>query len=238
MTPRLRKFALTAHVISSVGWLGAVVVFFALAVVGLTSQDAQTVRGAYLAMGSTTWLVLVPLAFASLLTGVVLRAVQLGRRVVIPFDVLEGLLGVLPPPDADGRHLPRREIQTQGPISSSATERRGIEMNAVHLIGRVVRDPELRYSKKGVEVCLLQLAVPRRRRDGEDRGSIEVDVVTFGSLAGLTSELPRGSQVAVSGRLGQREWTSSDGSQHARYEIVADDVDRLIPADIESNVVP
>lgn len=71
MPPRLRKFALTAHVVSSVGWLGAVVVFFALAVVGLTSQDAQTVRGAYLAMGSTAWLVLVPLAFASLLTGVV-----------------------------------------------------------------------------------------------------------------------------------------------------------------------
>jgi hypothetical protein len=71
MPPRLRKLALTAHVMSSVGWLGAVVVFFALALLGLTSQDAQTVRGAYLAMGSTTWLVLVPLAFASLLTGVV-----------------------------------------------------------------------------------------------------------------------------------------------------------------------
>jgi hypothetical protein len=56
---------------SSVGWLGAVAVFFALAIVGLTSQDAQTVRGAYLAMGSTTWSVLVPLAFASLVTGVV-----------------------------------------------------------------------------------------------------------------------------------------------------------------------
>ncbi|MGH9008535.1 MAG: DUF2269 domain-containing protein [Acidimicrobiia bacterium] len=71
MPPSVRKIALTAHVVSSVGWLGAVVVFFALAVVGLTSADAQTVRGAYIAMGSTTWLVLVPLAFASLLTGVV-----------------------------------------------------------------------------------------------------------------------------------------------------------------------
>lgn len=39
MTPRLRKFALTAHVTSSVGWLGAVATFLALAVVGLTSQD-------------------------------------------------------------------------------------------------------------------------------------------------------------------------------------------------------
>ena len=71
MPPRLRKLALTAHVISSVGWLGAVVVFFALAIVGMTSQDAQTVRSAYIAIGSTTWLVLIPAAFASLLTGVV-----------------------------------------------------------------------------------------------------------------------------------------------------------------------
>ncbi len=71
LTPRLRKFALTAHVTSSVGWLGAVVVFLALAVVGLTSQDAQTVRGAYLVMEPTARLVLVPLAFASLLTGLV-----------------------------------------------------------------------------------------------------------------------------------------------------------------------
>jgi uncharacterized membrane protein len=72
MTPRLRKFALTAHVTSSVGWLGAVAAFLALAVVGLTSQDAQTVRGAYLVMEPAAWLVLVPLAFASLLTGIVM----------------------------------------------------------------------------------------------------------------------------------------------------------------------
>jgi hypothetical protein len=71
MTPRVRKFALTAHVTSSVGWLGAIVVFLALAVVGLTSQDAQTVRGAYLVMEPAAWFVLVPLAFASLLTGIV-----------------------------------------------------------------------------------------------------------------------------------------------------------------------
>jgi hypothetical protein len=71
MAPRLRRFALAAHVASSVGWLGAVVVFLALAVVGLTSQDAETVRGAYLVMEPAAWYVLVPLAFASLLTGLV-----------------------------------------------------------------------------------------------------------------------------------------------------------------------
>ena len=71
MTPRPRKFALTAHVTASVGWLGAVAGFLALSVVGLTSDDAETVRGAYLVMEPAAWFVLVPLAFASLLTGLV-----------------------------------------------------------------------------------------------------------------------------------------------------------------------
>jgi hypothetical protein len=71
MTPRVRKLALTAHVTFSVGWLGAVAAFLAFAVVGLTSPDAQTVRGAYLTMEPAAWFVLLPLAFASLLTGLV-----------------------------------------------------------------------------------------------------------------------------------------------------------------------
>ncbi len=71
MSPRLRKLALTVHVTSSVGWLGAVVVFLALAIIGLTSKDARTVRGVYLVMEPAAWSVLVPLAFASLLTGIV-----------------------------------------------------------------------------------------------------------------------------------------------------------------------
>jgi len=71
MTPRVRKLALTAHVTSSVGWLGAVAGFLALAVAGLTSEDAQLVRGVYLIMELTGWFVLVPLAIASLLTGLV-----------------------------------------------------------------------------------------------------------------------------------------------------------------------
>ncbi|MBA2257360.1 MAG: DUF2269 domain-containing protein [Acidobacteria bacterium] len=72
MSPRIRKFALTAHLTSSVSWLGAVAVFLALAVLGLTSRDARTVRGVYLVMEPTAWLILVPLSFASLLTGVVM----------------------------------------------------------------------------------------------------------------------------------------------------------------------
>jgi hypothetical protein len=71
MTPRVRKFALTAHVVSSVGWLGAVVAFLALAVCGLTSEDAQLVRAVHLAAEPLTWFVIVPLALSSLLTGIV-----------------------------------------------------------------------------------------------------------------------------------------------------------------------
>ena len=71
MTPGLRKFALTTHVVASVGWLGAALAFLGLGVVGLTSADGQTVRGVYLVMEPAARLVLVPLAFASLITGIV-----------------------------------------------------------------------------------------------------------------------------------------------------------------------
>ena len=71
LAPRLRRLALTAHVGSSVGGLGAVGCFRALAVTGLTSRDAQTVRAAYLAMDVTARFVIVPLAIAALVTGLV-----------------------------------------------------------------------------------------------------------------------------------------------------------------------
>lgn len=70
-SPSLRKLALTAHISVSVGWFGAVVAFLALAVVGLASGNAATVRGAYLTMELAGWFVLVPFAVAALLTGLV-----------------------------------------------------------------------------------------------------------------------------------------------------------------------
>ena len=72
LTQRLRKLTFTAHVTTSVGWLGAVIVFLALAVVALTNADERTVRGAYLVMAPAAWFVLVPLAHASFVSGVVL----------------------------------------------------------------------------------------------------------------------------------------------------------------------
>ena len=71
LSPGLRKVALTAHVMSSIGWFGAVAAFLTLALVGMTSQDPQLVRAAYLTMKLTAWFVIVPFAFVSLLSGIV-----------------------------------------------------------------------------------------------------------------------------------------------------------------------
>ena len=72
MTPRLRKFALAAHITLAVGWIGAVAGYVALDVAAATSRDAQTLRAAYLAMELIAWYVIVTLALASLLSGLVM----------------------------------------------------------------------------------------------------------------------------------------------------------------------
>src|SRR5687767_9936106 len=72
MTPGLRKFALIIHLTSSVGWIGAVVAYLALGISAVTSQDTQTVRAAWIAMELTGWFVIVPLALAALVTGLVM----------------------------------------------------------------------------------------------------------------------------------------------------------------------
>jgi hypothetical protein len=72
MTPALRRLTFTTHITSSVGWVGAAMAFLALAVIGVTSEDERTVRGAYLVMAPAAWFVLVPLAHASVLSGIAL----------------------------------------------------------------------------------------------------------------------------------------------------------------------
>ncbi len=71
LTPQLRRLALTAHIVASVGWLGAVAAFLALAVVGLVSPDVLLVRGAYAVMGALAWYAILPLCLAALATGVI-----------------------------------------------------------------------------------------------------------------------------------------------------------------------
>lgn len=71
MTAGLRKGALTLHVTFSVGWLGALLAFLALAILGVTSRETHTMKAAYVAMAVTGWFVIVPLSFGSLASGIV-----------------------------------------------------------------------------------------------------------------------------------------------------------------------
>lgn len=71
MTPRAQKFTLTTHITFSVGWFGAVVGFLALAIAGLNSENAQTVRAAYLATELIAWCVILPFCIGAQLTGLI-----------------------------------------------------------------------------------------------------------------------------------------------------------------------
>lgn len=71
MKPSLRKFMLAAHIATSVGVLGSIAAFLALALAGLTIEGSDAIRAAYLAMDLIASFVIVPLMFASLLTGAI-----------------------------------------------------------------------------------------------------------------------------------------------------------------------
>jgi hypothetical protein len=71
MPTGLRKFVLTVHLTASVGWIGAAIAYLSLVLAAMTSTDTQVLRAAWIAMALTGWLAIVPLAIASLLTGIV-----------------------------------------------------------------------------------------------------------------------------------------------------------------------
>lgn len=71
MSPALRKGLLTVHISCSVGWIGAVGAFLVLSIAGLTSQEPDTVRGAYLSMNLIGQFLIVPLSLLALLTGLI-----------------------------------------------------------------------------------------------------------------------------------------------------------------------
>jgi NADH:ubiquinone oxidoreductase subunit 6 (subunit J) len=72
MSPGLRKFALASHLLFAIGWIGAVLAYLALATAAQVSDSPDTVRAAWIGMELTGWYVIVPLAVASLITGLVM----------------------------------------------------------------------------------------------------------------------------------------------------------------------
>jgi hypothetical protein len=132
MPPRLRKVVLTAHVATSVGWLGSVVAYLALDVVTAAGQDVTSVRGAYIAMDLIVRYAIVPLALSAVLIGTInalgtpwgvlrhywvlakLILTVLATIVLLQEASVVGYLATLAVTEADPRELPSTLVHSVG----------------------------------------------------------------------------------------------------------------------------
>lgn len=98
--------------------------------------------------------------------------------------------------------------------------------NRVILIGRLTRDPELRYVPSGAPVASFTLAVDRPFRDQQgNRETDFIDVVAWRKLAEQVSQyVTKGRLVAVEGRLQIRSYETQDGQKRKVAEVVADGI--------------
>ena len=103
------------------------------------------------------------------------------------------------------------------------------DINVVILVGRLTRDPELRYTPAGTAVTSFGLAVNNRRKVGDEwkEEPCFVDVKIFGRMAETSSEyLSKGRQCAVEGRLSYSKW-EKDGQTRSKLEVVANNIQFL-----------
>lgn len=103
-------------------------------------------------------------------------------------------------------------------------------INQVVLMGRLTRDPELRYTPQGSAVCTMSIAVNNKYQNKASGQQVEevwfFDIDTWGRTAEVAAEyLKKGRQVVVSGKLKQERWESQDGKKMSRVKIVADHVE-------------
>ena len=100
-------------------------------------------------------------------------------------------------------------------------------MNKVILMGRLTRDPEVRYTQtNNTLVCNYSLAVNRRfARQGEERQADFFNVVAWGKTGEFCSKyFKKGQQVGVIGRLQTRNWDDENGQKRYATEVVAEEV--------------
>ena len=101
-------------------------------------------------------------------------------------------------------------------------------LNKVMIIGRLGRDPEMRYTPSGRPVTTFSVATSRNwnTSDGERRTETEwFNIVAWGSLAEICNQyLVKGQQVYVEGRLQSRNWEDAEGTRHTSVEIVASEM--------------
>ncbi|MEL1134908.1 single-stranded DNA-binding protein [Desulfitobacterium sp. THU1] len=106
-------------------------------------------------------------------------------------------------------------------------------LNRVVLIGRLTKDPELRYTPNGVAVASFTLAVDRNFKNANgEREADFIPCVVYRQLAELCANyLSKGKLAAVDGRLQVRTYDGQDGQRRWVYEIVAENVRFLSPKD-------
>ena len=100
-------------------------------------------------------------------------------------------------------------------------------LNHIVLMGRLTKDPELRYTGSNVPVASFRLAVDRdfgNRETGEKQADF-IDIVAWRQTGEFVSKyFTKGRMAVVSGRLQMRDWTDRDGNKRTSYEVVADNV--------------
>jgi len=99
-------------------------------------------------------------------------------------------------------------------------------LNAVQLTGRLVADPELRYTQKGAPVCSFRIASSRRyknRETGEyQEETLFINIVAWRRQAELANDfLKKGSAILLEGQLRSRQWESNQGEKRSTIEVVA-----------------
>lgn len=101
-------------------------------------------------------------------------------------------------------------------------------LNKVMIIGRLGRDPEMRYTPSGRPVTTFSVATSRswNTSEGERRSETEwFNIVAWGSLAEICKQyLSKSQQVYIEGRLQTRHWDDADGNKHFSTEIVANEM--------------
>ena len=99
-------------------------------------------------------------------------------------------------------------------------------LNRAILMGRLTKDPELRYTPSNVAVTTFTLAVDRNfARQGEQRQTDFINIVAWRQTAEFVSKyFTKGQLVAVSGSIQTRTWDDNEGKRHYVTEVVADDV--------------
>lgn len=98
-------------------------------------------------------------------------------------------------------------------------------LNTVHLLGRLVADPELRRTQSGIPVCSFRIAVDRDFLSNGTRETDFLDVVAWRSTAEFVSRyFAKGRMAVINGRLQTRQWTDREGKNRVSVETVAESV--------------